>query len=323
MISIPMQPKKRQPQEAAVFDLDGCISDDEWRIPLIDYSSSTERYNLYHARLGQDQVLEKGLNLLKEQVALKRKIIFVTARPITYAQQTREWLRDIECLHAQDPYLYMRPENNKQSSPTLKIDIVRRITANGRFKIMVAYDDRADVVAAYHGEKIPAFILNRSGVHLPPATDQSCQTMYKFLFPQRKVDEILGVVDDVRIDSNWADSLSNISAKHVATVESKPRTAADILAGAADTFRERNAVYRDNAVMVGQVMECLFPDGVTIKTKEDHHFYHLFELIIVKLTRFANSELRHKDSIHDLMVYAAMVENLVEQHNIQTKGTEK
>ncbi|WLW40884.1 hypothetical protein GNAINCEL_00102 [Serratia phage KKP 3709] len=79
--------------------------------------------------------------------------------------------------------------------------------------------------------------------------------------------------------------------------EPKPKTAADVLAEMADTFRERNAVYKDNAAKVGEVMAVLFPDGVTLRTAADHKFYHLFELLIVKLTRFTNSGLKHEDSI--------------------------
>jgi hypothetical protein len=37
--------------------------------------------------------------------------------------------------------------------------------------------------------------------------------------------------------------------------------------------------------------------------------WHLFEIIVVKLTRFANSRLEHKDSIHDIAVYSAMIES--------------
>jgi hypothetical protein len=35
----------------------------------------------------------------------------------------------------------------------------------------------------------------------------------------------------------------------------------------------------------------------------------------VKLTRFANSNLTHRDSIHDAMVYAAMVEHCVKENS--------
>ena len=85
-----------------------------------------------------------------------------------------------------------------------------------------------------------------------------------------------------------------------------------ILDSMADTFRERNKVYGDNYKSVGAVMTALFPGGVSLITKEQFNTWHLFELMIVKLTRFANTEMTHKDSIHDAAVYAAMVESLME-----------
>jgi hypothetical protein len=88
-------------------------------------------------------------------------------------------------------------------------------------------------------------------------------------------------------------------------------TAADILEAMAATYRERNAVYGDNFYQVGAVMAILFPDGVKLHTAADYNLWHLFELMIVKLTRFANTGLSHQDSIHDLGVYAAMVEHLL------------
>jgi hypothetical protein len=88
-------------------------------------------------------------------------------------------------------------------------------------------------------------------------------------------------------------------------------TAADILAEMADTYRERNKVYGDNYKRVGAVMAAMFPNGVDLFTEEDYNVWHLFELMVVKLTRFANSGLTHEDSIHDAAVYAAMVESLI------------
>ncbi|QDH49635.1 haloacid dehalogenase [Pantoea phage Kyle] len=97
------------------------------------------------------------------------------------------------------------------------------------------------------------------------------------------------------------------------------RIAADVLEEAAATFRERNAVYKDNALVVGKVMAALFPNGVELKTQEDYNMWHLFELLIVKLTRFTNSGLTHQDSILDLTVYAAMLEPLINTHTIKIK----
>jgi hypothetical protein len=95
------------------------------------------------------------------------------------------------------------------------------------------------------------------------------------------------------------------------------KTAADILAEMADTYRERNKVYGDNYKRVGDVMMALFPKGVKLETAEQFNTWHLFELMVVKITRFANSELQHEDSIHDLAVYAAMVESLIRKENKQ------
>jgi hypothetical protein len=87
-----------------------------------------------------------------------------------------------------------------------------------------------------------------------------------------------------------------------------PVSVPDLLTSMADTYRERNKVYGDNWRNVGQVMLSLFPDGVRLESATAFNEWHLFELIVVKLTRFANSKLTHADSIHDIAVYAAMIE---------------
>lgn len=94
------------------------------------------------------------------------------------------------------------------------------------------------------------------------------------------------------------------------TPPTRSKTAADILVEMADTYRERNAVYGDNYKRVGKLMTVLFPDGVPPEILHSDQF-HLFELILVKLSRFAISGLQHQDSIHDTGVYAAMCEAII------------
>lgn len=86
------------------------------------------------------------------------------------------------------------------------------------------------------------------------------------------------------------------------------KTGADILQAMAETYRERNLVYGDNFKMMGPLMVSLFPNGVTLKTEQDFVNFHLLDWICGKLTRFASSGQTHMDSIHDLAVYAAMLE---------------
>jgi hypothetical protein len=89
-------------------------------------------------------------------------------------------------------------------------------------------------------------------------------------------------------------------------------SAADILDHMAETFRERNKVYGSNYKMVGPMMKVLFPDGVPKDVVHSDQF-HLFELMLVKLSRFAISGLKHQDSIHDAGVYAAMIEHITQE----------
>lgn len=88
------------------------------------------------------------------------------------------------------------------------------------------------------------------------------------------------------------------------------KDAGTILDEMADTFRQRNAVYGDNYKMVGKLMAVLFPNGVPPELVVTDQ-WHLFELKLVKLSRFAISNLTHQDSIHDDGVYSAMIESII------------
>lgn len=92
------------------------------------------------------------------------------------------------------------------------------------------------------------------------------------------------------------------------------RNASIILAEAAKTFAERHAVYGDNYLNVGGALAALFPEGVVAKTADDWNRLHIFMLVLVKLSRYANNWNKggHQDSIRDGAVYAAMLESIDE-----------
>jgi hypothetical protein len=92
--------------------------------------------------------------------------------------------------------------------------------------------------------------------------------------------------------------------------EVRVKTAADILADMADTYRQRNAVYGDNYKRVAPIIKILWPNGVPPELVVTDQ-WHLFELMIVKITRFAISDLTHQDSIHDTSVYGAMIDAIL------------
>jgi len=82
-----------------------------------------------------------------------------------------------------------------------------------------------------------------------------------------------------------------------------------------ETFKQRGEVYGDNYKQVGEVMKVLFPDGIILNSVMDFNTYSIFDLITVKLTRFAQSKMKHIDSIHDIAVYCAMLESLIRNYN--------
>jgi len=87
-----------------------------------------------------------------------------------------------------------------------------------------------------------------------------------------------------------------------------------ILNEAAKLYVERNAVYGDNYVRVGKALKALFPHGVELHSVEDHTRFQIFNLIIVKLSRYAvNWYEGHQDSIHDALVYSAILEAIDEE----------
>ncbi|NBQ49091.1 MAG: hypothetical protein EBV86_01260 [Marivivens sp.] len=90
------------------------------------------------------------------------------------------------------------------------------------------------------------------------------------------------------------------------------RRADEVMREMLETFEQRGALYKDNYLLIGQVLEVIFPDGVQLLTQGDHNRYHLFIQCLNKLLRLAMTDLSHQDSAHDLAVYAAMLEGLLE-----------
>lgn len=84
-----------------------------------------------------------------------------------------------------------------------------------------------------------------------------------------------------------------------------------VLDRAKATHLARVAVYGDQGYRVhGAVMALLFPEGLTLRTADDFARFTVFENCVAKLCRYANQYTAggHRDSIHDLGVYAFMLE---------------
>lgn len=90
------------------------------------------------------------------------------------------------------------------------------------------------------------------------------------------------------------------------------KNASALLEEAAKTFADRHAVYGDNYLNVGKALHAFFPDGIDVFCSDDHNRFHIFMLVLVKLSRYANNWRKggHQDSIRDAAIYCAMLESI-------------
>jgi hypothetical protein len=83
------------------------------------------------------------------------------------------------------------------------------------------------------------------------------------------------------------------------------------------THQERGATYKENYIALGKTMVAMFPNGITLKTEEDFIRYDFFNWMMGKMTRFAQADCRHVDSVMDASVYGAMLAAFVTIHDIE------
>lgn len=90
------------------------------------------------------------------------------------------------------------------------------------------------------------------------------------------------------------------------------KTVPEMLRDAAGIYEERNKLYGDNYKRFGPVMQLLFPDGLVLKTPEDHNRFGVFVQVVAKVTRYAENFTAggHPDSLDDLTVYSQMLQEL-------------
>ena len=271
----------------AIVDLDGTLFDERHRNHLAK-EGNWDNYHQAHKHDGRWPLIEEFVRELSKD----HEILFMTGRNEKYRASTARQLGE---LGIQSLDLIMRPDDDFRESSTFKAEALSIFLAeDGQIDQITMIDDCRKnlysmmLVCESHGIKAQAW-LAKDGRHT--------------------FDSEYGPCAKVRVSGN-------VFAPKAPTAE-KPMchlTTGQILRSMADTFEERNKVYGSNYERVAPIMKILFPDGLTPEILHSDQ-WHLFELIVVKLTRFAISGLQHKDSIHDTGVYAAMIESILEKQN--------
>lgn len=136
--------------KVVILDLDGTISNDSRRLPLIDHSAPDPWRN-YHEHCHEDPLINE--HLLDTQHA----IAIFTARPKYTMDQTRSWLAKNGVRFS---WLYMREEGCLLPSKVLKKKFLDHLRiAHGVRDVVAAYDDREDVCQMFAREGIPTWLI--------------------------------------------------------------------------------------------------------------------------------------------------------------------
>lgn len=101
------------------------------------------------------------------------------------------------------------------------------------------------------------------------------------------------------------------ASKQERKVVIEPFTVPELLDKARATFNEKSKEYGSSYKQHGDIMKALFPDGITLCDPEDFKRFGLLQSVIGKLHRYCKAfdkGFTHIDSIHDIGVYAFMLE---------------
>ena len=112
---------------AAVFDLDGVLSDAAGRQHFLDGSTGRKDWRAFFAASGDDPLIEdvhRLLSLLDPSLT----IVLLTARPTTVREQTLAWL---DRYRVRWDLLVMRPERQYQPAVDFKGAMVSALRAAG------------------------------------------------------------------------------------------------------------------------------------------------------------------------------------------------
>lgn len=142
-----------------IFDLDGCLADDRHRQPQLRRS-----FDAYHSDCDKDPLINAHLINMMEHY----KPIIFTGRPEKFRDKTLWWLKEVAKINPQ--VVCMRPDDCFVSSPELKKGFLENLVRDGfgLHDILVAFDDREDVLAVYSAYGIPT-----SKVSYPSKEDEA------------------------------------------------------------------------------------------------------------------------------------------------------
>jgi hypothetical protein len=105
------------------------------------------------------------------------------------------------------------------------------------------------------------------------------------------------------------------------TLKSITQIVNDVICEELEIFKERDSQYGESYNKVGSIMQILFPNGISIYTKEQHQQFDLLKQVVGKLSRFSHKfpQETHRDSLIDAANYTNLLIGVIEQKQLIDK----
>lgn len=253
-----------------IFDLDNCLADDRERIKLINWEEKHPDQRYADYHRDISNDLVGNYDAFTA-ATLSATPVFMTARPHTVGRSNVR----LQTMYWIKEYLGVEDpillmRNVGDHRPSVEL---KRMQLSHLSEWDVRYED---IVCAYDDREDVVAMYKSFGIHA----------------------EVLAI--------------HSVDAYTPPTVPTK--RAPDFLDAGAATFRQRNAIYGDTYLEFGRMCAAIFPDGIHVAKDDVEGFNRLgvFVQALSKIARYGANVNKggHQDSAHDLMVYAAMLEEV-------------
>lgn len=140
---------------AAIWDLDGTLSDDRARAHFVEVEAGRKRdWKSYFDAIEEDPPIAASIAILNALHASGVRIVFLTGRPEHTRERTLRWLRANGLTEYDE--LLMRPRGEFRAAGEFKAEVVRDLQE--RYELVCAFEDRVDVAEALRLAGVPVFL---------------------------------------------------------------------------------------------------------------------------------------------------------------------
>ena len=141
-------------RRVVIWDLDGTLCDTAWR----DHHAKRRDWDQFHAGIHLDQPFAHMLFLLRALLCQGAHLLFITARPFRYLEETNLWLANQLHLAPSQFTVLMRANGDLRRASVVKSELLDKyLESRADDEVLFALEDHAPVVAMWRSRGIPCF----------------------------------------------------------------------------------------------------------------------------------------------------------------------